>query len=34
MATHVAKYVREGHVLSDIHWTKAQIVKNGLRQNS
>ena len=34
MATHIAKYVREGHVQSDLHWTKAQIVKNGLRPNS
>jgi len=34
MATHIAKYVREGHVQSDIHWTKAQIVKNGLRRGS
>ena len=34
MATHIAKYVREGHVQSDIHWTKAQIVKNGLRRDS
>ncbi|WP_114963099.1 RNA ligase family protein [Tritonibacter mobilis] len=34
MATHIAKYVREGHVQSDIHWTKAQIVKNGLRRYS
>ena len=34
MATHVAKYVREGHVQSDIHWTKAEIVKNGLCRES
>jgi hypothetical protein len=34
MATHVAKYVREGHVQSDTHWTKTQIVKNGLRRDS
>lgn len=34
MATHIAKYVREGHVQSDIHWTKAQITKNGLRRDS
>ncbi len=34
MATHVAKYVREGHVQSDTHWTKAEIVKNGLRRDS
>ncbi|MAQ85351.1 MAG: hypothetical protein CMH12_19175 [Maritimibacter sp.] len=32
--THIAKYVREGHVQSDTHWTKAEIVKNGLRRNS
>ncbi|MEO0859533.1 MAG: RNA ligase family protein [Pseudomonadota bacterium] len=30
MATHIAKYVREGHVQSDTHWTKAKITKNGL----
>jgi len=34
MATHVAKYVREGHVQCDLHWTKAEIVKNILRRNS
>jgi len=34
MATHIAKYVREGHVQSDIHWTKAPIVKNRLRRDS
>jgi len=34
MATHIAKYVREGHVQSDIHRTKTEIVKNDLRQNS
>ena len=34
MATHIAKYVREGHVQSDIHWTKAQIIKNGLQRDS
>ena len=34
MATHVAKYVREGHVQSDTHWTKAEIIKNGLRRDS
>lgn len=33
MATHIAKYVREGHVQSDTHWTKAEIVKNGLHQD-
>ena len=34
MNTHIAKYVREGHVQSETHWTKAEIVKNGLRRNS
>ena len=34
MATHIAKYVRAGHVQSDTHWTKAEIVKNGLRRGS
>lgn len=34
MVTHVAKYVRAGHVQSDVHWTKAEIVKNGLRRNN
>ncbi|WP_298976104.1 RNA ligase family protein [uncultured Roseobacter sp.] len=34
MAMHIAKYVREGHVQSDTHWTKAEIVKNGLRRGS
>ena len=33
MATHIAKYVREGHVQSDTHWTKVEIVKNGLRRS-
>ncbi|MEL6102770.1 MAG: RNA ligase family protein [Pseudomonadota bacterium] len=32
MATHIAKYVRKGHVQSDIHWSKAEVVKNGLRR--
>lgn len=26
--------VREAHVQSDVHWTKAEIVKNGLRRES
>ncbi len=30
MPTHLAKYVREGHVQSEIHWMNAQLVKNGL----
>lgn len=34
MGSHVAKYVREGHVQSEIHWTKAQIVRNSLRPSS
>ena len=34
MATHIAKYVREGHVQSDTHWTKAEIVKNGVHRDS
>ncbi len=32
MATHMAKYVRAGHVQSDVHWTRGPIVKNGLRR--
>lgn len=34
MVTHIAKYVREGHVQSETHWSKAEIVKNGLRRGS
>ena len=34
MATHIAKYVREGHVQSDVHWTKAEMIRNGLRRSS
>lgn len=30
MATHIGKYVRADHVQSDIHWMKAELVKNGL----
>jgi hypothetical protein len=30
MATHMGKYVREGHVQSETHWMRAEIVKNGL----
>ncbi|MDE4190498.1 RNA ligase family protein [Phaeobacter gallaeciensis] len=30
MATHLGKYVRADHVQSDIHWMKAELVKNGL----
>ncbi|WP_367646929.1 RNA ligase family protein [Ruegeria arenilitoris] len=31
MPTHLAKYVREGHVQSETHWMNAELVKNGLR---
>lgn len=34
MSTHMAKYVRAGHVQSDVHWTKAEIIRNGLRNRS
>ena len=34
MANLVAKYVRARHVQSDIHWTKAEIIKNSLRSKS
>lgn len=30
MATHMAKYVRDGHVQSRTHWMRAEIVRNGL----
>ncbi len=30
MPTHIAKYVRAGHVQSEIHWSKAPLVRNGL----
>jgi len=30
MPTHLAKYVREGHVQSETHWMNAELVKNGL----
>lgn len=30
MATHIGKYVRQGHVQSDTHWTQSAIVKNRL----
>ncbi len=30
MPTHLAKYVREGHVQSDTHWMNAELVKNRL----
>lgn len=30
MATKFAKYVRENHVQSDVHWIKAEVVRNGL----
>ncbi len=30
MATHMGKYVRAGHVQSDTHWSKAELVKNTL----
>ena len=29
-STHVAKYVRKGHVQTDEHWMKKQVVPNGL----
>lgn len=31
MPTHMGKYVREGHVQSDVHWTKAELVPNRLK---
>ncbi len=30
MHTHLAKYVREGHVQSEMHWMNAELVRNGL----
>ncbi len=30
MPTHLAKYVREGHVQSETHWMNAELVKNRL----
>ncbi len=30
MPTHLAKYVREGHVQSETHWMNAELVRNGL----
>ncbi len=30
MSTHLAKYVREGHVQSETHWMNAELVKNRL----
>ncbi len=30
MATKVGKYVRSDHVQSEVHWMKAEIIKNGL----
>jgi hypothetical protein len=30
MPTHLGKFVRAGHVQSEVHWTKAPLVKNGL----
>ncbi|MES0826058.1 hypothetical protein [Ruegeria sp. SCP11] len=30
MPTHLAKYVREGHVQSETHWMNEDLVKNGL----
>ena len=30
MPTHLAKYVRDGHVQSETHWMNAELVKNGL----
>jgi hypothetical protein len=31
MGTHMAKYVREGHVTSDKHWMHQEVVPNGLK---
>jgi hypothetical protein len=31
-ALHVVKWVRPGHVVSDRHWSKAPLVRNGLRE--
>ena len=33
MPRRVGKYVRAGHVQSDIHWTKAELVPNRLRED-
>ena len=33
MPRRVGKYVREGHVQSDVHWTKAELVPNRLRED-
>uniref|UniRef100_A0A2A4Z4Z0 RNA ligase domain-containing protein n=1 Tax=OCS116 cluster bacterium TaxID=2030921 RepID=A0A2A4Z4Z0_9PROT len=30
MATHMAKYVRQGHVQSEKHWMHSEIIRNGL----
>lgn len=32
MKSHLAKYVRSGHVESETHWMKGEIVKNGLAE--
>ena len=32
--THVVKWVRAGHVASDIHWSKGPVIPNGLRQET
>lgn len=32
MPLRLGKYVREGHVQSDIHWMKAELIPNGLAQ--
>ncbi len=33
MPTRMGKYVREGHVQSDLHWMKSELVPNKLRRN-
>lgn len=33
MPRHMGKYVREGHVQSETHWMKAQLIPNRLAQN-
>jgi hypothetical protein len=32
ISTHMAKYVRPGHVQSETHWMQAELVRNGLAQ--
>ncbi|MBO9397311.1 RNA ligase family protein [Shimia sp. R9_2] len=31
MPTHIGKYVRAGHVQSEVHWTKTELVPNSLK---